>query len=50
MAFPWLEGHHGTGLTKASGSHGVGEGPQPDAQVEGDRAQEGLSFNPEIMT
>lgn len=27
MAFPWLEGHSGVGLTKTSVSHGVREAP-----------------------
>ena len=42
VAFPWLEGHSGAGLTKANASHGVGEGAQPDAQVKGGGAQRGL--------
>lgn len=42
VAFPWLEGHSGAGLTKANASHGVGEGAQPDAQVKGGGAHRGL--------
>lgn len=32
IAFPWPEGHSAAGLTKASVSHGVGAGSQPDTQ------------------
>lgn len=32
LAFPWLEGHSAAGPTKASVSHGVGEGSKTDAQ------------------
>lgn len=42
VAFSWLEGHGGAGLTKANASHRVGDGAQPDTQVEGGGAQGGL--------
>lgn len=45
---PWLGGQSGAGLTKASVSHGVGEGAQPDTQVERDGAQGGLCFQSKL--